>query len=114
MAKPHTNYTTIFSTLLLIVTLLLLHISSSSAARLLVADTDDVYLSPKSTLTDTEPSMNLALPRRVLPCNTNRRAGTGFQALRLCSKPPHLLLSMLPKGGVPPSAPSRRTNDVNN
>ncbi|EXB96521.1 hypothetical protein L484_011231 [Morus notabilis] len=107
----------IFSFLILLT--LLLHISSSSAARLLITNHDAA----------TERLLNLALPRNaggrnqedaaghVLPCNTgmaNRRAGMEFQVLWLCAKPGQLLLSMLPKGFVPPSGPSRRTNDNNN
>uniref|UniRef100_A0A803P1G9 Uncharacterized protein n=1 Tax=Cannabis sativa TaxID=3483 RepID=A0A803P1G9_CANSA len=120
MAKSQSNSA---STIPLIIFAFLLLASSSSfsvvvAARLLIIKN-----------VAAEPARNLILPGiiaaeegsqggggRYLPCDSgNRKVGVmGFEALRLCGKHSEVVLSMLPKGVVPPSGPSRRTNDVNN
>lgn len=133
MATLHPN-----TALVLFVAFLLLE--SSSAARLLISDGDFL---PAENLAVAEPALNLVLPGvdvvisdlqavktspeedspavsgaggRYLPCDSETLGirKIGFQALRLCGKHGQLLLSMLPKGGVPPSGPSHRSNDNNN
>ncbi|PON79020.1 hypothetical protein PanWU01x14_015210 [Parasponia andersonii] len=141
MAKSHPNTALLlfFFTFLL---LLQSPSSSSSAARLLIgnpaenlaaaADNEpallnlvlpgvvDVVISDlQAVSTSPEKDSPAVSGERYLPCgsgNSRRQVGvTEFQALRLCGKRGQLLMSMLPKGGgVPPSAPSRRTNGNNN
>lgn len=118
MANPAAESTNHLTHLLFFATLLIL--VSSSSARLL------------SHVPATEPDLNLALPgenpvaglpsekERVVPCNmeTGERPEMGrFQPLRLGggrNKYGPLILSMLPKGSVPSSGPSKRINGLKN
>lgn len=98
-----------FASLLLLL-LLLMTSSSFTSARLL----NDFKVTPA------EPTVNdLALPTAgaVLPCHMDHvaAAGKGTPAKRLAGKYGPLVLNMLPKGGhIPPSGPSKGTNNVNN
>ncbi|KAF3433285.1 hypothetical protein FNV43_RR24387 [Rhamnella rubrinervis] len=113
MANPSAAESTNPLTHLLFFTTVLLLVSSSSA-RLLshVAETG-------------RPALNLALPGEplvepALPCDmeTGVKPGMGrFQPLRLGGgrkKYGPLILSMLPKGPVPSSGPSKRINGLKN
>ena len=132
MAKPHPNT----ALLLFFFVILLLESSTfSSAARFRISDVhsaepalnlvlpgvgDVVITELQAVKTSPEDSpARSAAGERDLPCGSairgNRKVGVmGFRALRLCGKGSQLLLSKLPKGGVPRSGPSRRTNDNNN
>nr|KYP39433.1 hypothetical protein KK1_039268 [Cajanus cajan] len=112
MATSHANHH--LATLLLL--FLLLTTTSSSLARPFNTN----YLG----LAATEPTLNLALPSdrvvappeedhpppHVSPCGHLRVAGKKLGG----AKYGPLVLNMLPKGPVPPSGPSKGTNDFNN
>ena len=132
MAKPHLNTPLL---LFFFVILLLESSTFSSAARFRISDVHsaepalnlvlpgvgDVVsteLQAVKTSPEEDSPARSAAGERYLPCGSaisgNRKVGVmGFRALRLCGKGSQLLLSMLPKGRVPPSGPSRGTNYEN-
>ncbi|KAJ1384721.1 hypothetical protein SESBI_42283 [Sesbania bispinosa] len=96
--------------------LFLFVISPSSAAR---------PFNIHFNLPSTEPTLNLALPTdrveqpaggHVSPCDHMRVAGKlPSPGMRLGGgKYGPMILNMLPKGKVPPSGPSKGTNNLNN
>ncbi|KAF7830873.1 hypothetical protein G2W53_013206 [Senna tora] len=89
----------LFAWVLLVVLLLT---PSFSSARLLNDDFNTV----------------LVLPGRVLPCHHHAEAagriGASPAKRVVAGKYGPLVLNMLPKGTVPPSGPSKGTNNVNN
>ncbi|KAG5148394.1 hypothetical protein JHK82_015275 [Glycine max] len=101
--------------------LVFLFLTSSSARPL---NDENNYFS----LAATEPSLNLALPsdrvvvpeepapRHVSGCGHTRVAGMlALPGTRLAGgKYGPMILNMLPKGPVPPSGPSKGTNNLNN
>ncbi|KAG2730628.1 hypothetical protein I3843_01G297200 [Carya illinoinensis] len=126
MAKPNTKPHLLIPSSFLLITFLVLSFSSSSSARLL----NIVLINPPA---DEQADMNLQLPgdnvflgfplkkesRHVLPCHGNRMESSNskrsFPATpKLTGKYGPMVLSMLPKGPLPPSGPSKRINDSNN
>ncbi|PON86553.1 hypothetical protein TorRG33x02_176010 [Trema orientale] len=143
MAKSHPNTALLLFFFPFLLLLQSPSSSSSSAARLLIGNpaenlaaaaadepallnlvlpgvVDVVISDLQAVRTSPEEDSPAGAGERYLRCgsgsSSRRQVGaTGFQALRLCGKGGQLLMSMLPKGGgVPPSAPSRRTNGNNN
>ncbi|KAI8564354.1 hypothetical protein RHMOL_Rhmol03G0174400 [Rhododendron molle] len=117
MAKPNTLYRLTATMLIFLI------ISHSSTARPL----NGHGLNPSAQLPE-----NLSLPgehrggpsekdspQQVLPCEmeSDQNSGREFASAartRLGGRYGLLFLSMLPKGSIPPSGPSKGTNDENN
>ncbi|CAL5204226.1 unnamed protein product [Lathyrus oleraceus] len=86
---------------LLLLSLLILLISSSSSAR------------PLNDFGQLSASSNLELPSDRLVMKPEKKGQVSVAACGGQVNGP-LILNMLPKGVVPPSAPSKRHNNINN
>ncbi|CAK8567781.1 unnamed protein product [Lathyrus sativus] len=94
MVNPHRNQ---YLATTLLLSLLILLISSSSSAR------------PLNDFSQLSATSNLELPSdRVVMMPEKKGHVCGGKVNR------PLILNMLPKGTVPPSAPSKRHNNINN
>lgn len=124
MAKStYTNHNTCFFQVVILVLVLLLSYSPA-AARLLKDDVSEaMYLALQS---DNIGNYIPEKAQKVMPCDLatdeiikpRRPEGIlGFQAMRIGvggRMKPLMVLNVLPKGRIPFSGPSRKTNSINN